>query len=420
MKQIYLFIIVMMCATISTWAQDNTKKVNIDLQMRARSEVRDGALIPKAKGNDIAAFVNNRTRLNVDYSQSFLKMGLSLQHVGVWGDDKQVHKNADMGVHEAWAQMNFAEHFFVKLGRQTISYDDQRILGALNWHVAGRHHDALKLGYANKQHKLHLILAYNQNKENVHGNWYDATIGQPYKSMQTLWYNVSVGSASKLSFLFMNLGVQGANETHFMQTAGTYMNISITPKFSTQLSGYYQFGENTAKKTLKAYMLSAVLAYKITPKVAFKVGSDYLSGNTTDTTQVQAFNPLYGTHHKFYGHMDYFFVSPFAGGLHPGLWDTYIGLNTSFNPKLSAGLVYHYFQFTGDVFNAAGEDIDKGLASEIDFNIKYKLHKDITLVGGLSCALLSESMDIVKGGDHNEFQSWGWISINIAPRIFAH
>ena len=33
-----------------------------------------------------------------------------------------------------------------------MSYDDQRILGGLDWNVAGRYHDAVKLGYAKNDH----------------------------------------------------------------------------------------------------------------------------------------------------------------------------------------------------------------------------------------------------------------------------
>ena len=46
-----------------------------------------------------------------------------------------------------------------------LVYDDERILGGLDWNVAGRYHDALKLGYANKNNEIHAILAFNQNDE---------------------------------------------------------------------------------------------------------------------------------------------------------------------------------------------------------------------------------------------------------------
>ena len=62
-------------------------------------------------------------------------------------------------LNEAWAKLNFDEGFFAQLGRQSLIYDDERILGGLDWNVAGRYHDALKLGYANKNNEVHLILA---------------------------------------------------------------------------------------------------------------------------------------------------------------------------------------------------------------------------------------------------------------------
>ncbi len=74
------------------------------------------------------------------------------------------------------------------MGRQTLSYDDERILGGLDWNVAGRYHDALKLGYESKVHRLHLILAFNQNDEKVLGGTYYKAGGQPYKNMQSAWY----------------------------------------------------------------------------------------------------------------------------------------------------------------------------------------------------------------------------------------
>jgi hypothetical protein len=41
-------------------------------------------------------------------------------------------------LNEAWAKMNFGEGFFAQLGRQSLIYDDERILGGLDWNVAGR------------------------------------------------------------------------------------------------------------------------------------------------------------------------------------------------------------------------------------------------------------------------------------------
>lgn len=81
------------------------------------------------------------------------------------GQDPQIDKNGRFILNEAWAKLDFGSGFFAKLGRQSLVYDDERIMGALDWNVAGRYHDALKLGYENTNNQLHLILAFNQNDE---------------------------------------------------------------------------------------------------------------------------------------------------------------------------------------------------------------------------------------------------------------
>lgn len=113
-----------------------------------------GALMPRNEGEEPAGFINNRARLSMEYKRSDLQMKISAQHVGVWGQDPQIDKNGRFIMNEAWAKLNFGKNFFAQLGRQTLSYDDERILGGLDWNIAGRYHDALKLGYARPQQPI--------------------------------------------------------------------------------------------------------------------------------------------------------------------------------------------------------------------------------------------------------------------------
>ncbi|MGL4346933.1 MAG: hypothetical protein ACRCR9_02470, partial [Chitinophagaceae bacterium] len=52
-------------------------------------------------------------------------------------------------------------------------------------------------------------------------------------------------------------------------------------------------------------------------------GFEFLSGNKTNLTgnTSYAFNPFYGTNHKFNGFMDYLYVGRYMNRC--GLWDTY-------------------------------------------------------------------------------------------------
>ncbi len=405
-------------------AQTTENETALSVQIRPRAEYRNGALMPRLEGQSAAGFINNRARLSLDYKRSNnLILRLSAQHVGVWGQDPQIDKNGRFILNEAWARLNFGEGFFTQLGRQSLVYDDERILGGLDWNVAGRFHDALKLGYENTANKLHLILAFNQNDERIIGGTYYAPGAQPYKTMQTLWYQYKdAGTPFSISALIMNLGQEGGDgetqtsKTRYMQTLGTNL-LYMAAGWRFDGSFYYQTGKTAVSTDISSWMGSIKAGYTIDHQWGVFLGTDYLSGDKEGDSTFKAFNPLYGTHHKFYGSMDYFYASNFIGGVNPGLWDTYIGLTYKTSSKVSLSLNYHYFRMASDV-TVKNESIAKGLGSEIDFQLDWNVMPDVRLSAGYSVMAGTESMDIVKGGDHKSWQDWGWFSLNINPRVF--
>lgn len=417
MKRIpFILFAVLFFFTQNVFSQSDENETSLSVQLRPRAEYRNGSLTPRAEGGLPAGFINNRARLSLDFKRENLMMKVSGQHVGVWGQDPQIDTNGRFMLNEAWARLNFGTGFFAQLGRQSLVYDDERILGGLDWNMSGRFHDALKLGFEDKSNKLHLILAFNQNKESIGGGtYYDESIGQPYKSMQTLWYQYSDKSAPfNISALFINLGKEKGTpedaDTQYMQTMGT--NINYSPN-GFKLTGifYYQTG-----KDISAWMAGVNAGYTLNPEWSFKVGSEYLSGDKTDDSKYQAFDPLYGTHHKFYGAMDYFYASKFKTGINPGLWDNFAGITFNPSKKVNLSLNYHYFSMAEDVY-VNNEKLKKGLGSEFDFQIDWAIMKDVKLSAGYSTMFGTESMDVVKGGYHKSWQDWGWVSMNINPRI---
>lgn len=419
-----IFIIGLLLLPLTLLAQENNQEdiFSISAQLRSRGEYRNGALFPRNEGERPATFINNRARISMDFQRSNLELKLSGQHVGVWGQDPQVDKNGRFMLNEAWAKLYFNNGFFAQLGRQALSYDDERILGGLDWNVSGRYHDVLKLGYADKINTLHLMLALNQNDEKIKGGSFYETGGQPYKNMQTLWYHYgNKENPFGISLLAMNLGLQYGSEedssNKYMQTFGTYLTY-IANGWDIKGSFYYQTGKNKSNKEVSAFMGSLFAGFKIDPKWSLGVGSDYLSGNKQDDTKQKAFDPLYGTHHKFYGTMDYFYASPFVNGINPGLWDNQLAIYYKPSKKVDLSLNYHYFLTVNEVV-VSNEKIDKGLGSEFDFQVNWSIMPDVKLMAGYSFMLGSKSMDVVKGGYHKSWQDWGWVSINITPKLFS-
>lgn len=417
-----------LCSSVS-YAQEEKNEFSIDAQLRGRAEYRNGVLSPRYEGDLHSAFINSRARFSLGYKREHLQMKLSAQHVGVWGQDPQIDKNGRFIFNEAWAKLDFGKGVFAQVGRQSLVYDDERLLGSLDWNVAGRYHDALKLGYESKLHKLHLVLAFNQNDEKtIGGTFYNPAKAQPYKTMQTLWYNGKWADNFNASLLFMNVGyetghqiidketnkvIEEKGETNYMPTAGTYL--TYTPgNWTLNGSFYYQFGKRKVGESVKkvsAYMFGVKAAYKINRQWSVGILTDYLSGDP-ESSKASTFDPLYGTHHKFYGGMDYFYASAY----NKGLWDKQLSVDFKPDSRWALSLNYHHFSTTYDV-RAEGDE-GRSLGSEIDFQVDYVLMKDVKLTAGYSTMLGTKYMDVVKGGSHKAWQDWGWLSLNINPRIF--
>ena len=111
--------------------------------------------------------------------------------------------------------------------------------------------------------------------------------------------------------------------------------------------------------------------------------------------------------------MDYFYASLFVNGLAPGLQDAQLGVNYKASSKVGMQLNYHCFATAAKL-----QEVKKGLGSELDYQIDWNVMKDVKLSAGYSVMLGTKSMDIVKGGNHKRWQDWGWLSLNINPKIF--
>lgn len=405
--------------TIAMAQEGNT--FNIDAQLRARGEYNNGAFTPRAQGERSAFYVSDRARISLGYQRNHLEMKISAQHTGVWGQDNISARAGRVALNEAWAKVLFGQGFFAQVGRQQLSYDDERILGSCDWDMAGNWHDALRLGYDGEQTNLHAILAFNQNTENVRGRYYDATM--PYKSMQALWFHQGFYQKNiQMSLLVMNLGREGGTEdngkTRYMQTFGTHLTYKIDKKTEVSGSFYIQTGKEPSGTKVSAFMVAAQGSYEVMREWKVRLGYDYLSGNDGRNVNQHSFNPLYGTHHNFYGAMDYF-----TGPVPLGLQDLHAGTSATIRQITSdfelfvpfkASFDYHYL-FSAEKF----KEMKRSLGHEFDFKLSCSPMRDLTLSAGYSFMLGTESMDIVKGGNHKSWQDWAWLSLNISPRIFS-
>ncbi|MCG8477016.1 MAG: alginate export family protein [Cytophagales bacterium] len=428
-----------LCLLISL-APSLAQKIKIDAQIRPRAELRHGVKTLVNEEQPAVFGVTQRSRINFWYHSDKIKIGLSVQDVRTWGDTQQAVLNdgAKTTIAQAWAQVFFHENFSLKLGRQPISYDDERIFGALDWANQGRFHDAGVFRYAKGNLTLDAGAAFNQKDGNfglptnngIIDNYYTTA---NYKYMQYVWLHED-WEGLKLSLLFLNTGYQAVKAngtiptdttTAFTQTYGAYLDkkfgdLDVNGSFYIQ-SGHDRVVENGlwVRRRVNAYLWAIWLKYNFSDRFNVYLGSDYLSGtNLNDNeTKNKSFNPSFGTNHKFYGLMDYFY----AGSAHRnvGLWDAHLGLGYKFSAKFKMNLIYHNYTSAAKLYRAVGGDKeDRDLGSEFDLTFVYKPAKAVTVVGGYSQMFASKAMELLKGGDSDVSQNWAWLQININPTIF--
>ena len=427
----YVCLSALLLASLAVSAQEEHGKLTLDAQLRSRGEYRNGALMPRDEGEQPATFVNERARLSMQYDRSDnLTLRFSAQHTGVFGQDPQVDKQGRLAIAEAWVGMKFADNFFGRLGRQPLVYDDERLLGALDWNTAGRYHDAGVLMYKDTHNELHAVGAFNQNAERIAGNYYDSG-AQPYKLLMMMWYRYTAQRFPLgVSLLALNLGKEkgnpetGEGAVSHQQTMGTY--IRVHPQlWDVEASFYYQMGKRGTPT--KAWMASLACGVNFSDEWRLSAGYDYLSGQDDDDQgdTNHAFDPLYGTHHKFYGYMDYFFASSWGlmtrGFLeltqrqyNPGLQDMHGRLSYRPKPGMDFRVDYHYFASAAKLSGSV-----RGLGHEVDVQASVPLMKDVTLQAGYSFMLGQNTMDIVKGGHYKSWQDWAWIQFNVSTRLFS-
>ena len=408
---------------------EEENQLTIDAQLKARGEIRRGGYRETTEG-DIegkGSFVFSRTRLTVDYQKPGLELKVTAQHAGVWG---QANKGS-FNVYEAFALLKSKQGLFAKIGRQELSYDDERIIGSDDWTMAAASHDVLKVGYEGHGHQAHILLGYNQNGENTNGGTFYEDGAQPYKTMHTLWYHYDMPRFPLgASLLFMNIGTQYGNDdatgkTLYQQLIGGY--IKFHPNhWNIEGSYYRQVGHDDQNAELDAWMASVKAQF--TPNDLFNVeaGFDYLSGDPyfavpqpgetglTFHAKLQGFSPLYGSHHKFYGAMDFFYVSTYVSGFSPGLQNLYIGGNFKPMTGLELGATYHYLATATQLKN-----IRRTLGHEIELTASYDITKDVKISAGYSLMLGTDAMTRLKRAGNDNDLHWAWLTLLVSPRIFT-
>jgi hypothetical protein len=404
---------------------------NLDGQFVQRAEYRHGQGQLLARGEDPAAFIAHRARLQAAYQKDIFTGYMSVQDIRTWGNAPQVKAtDAFLSVHEAWAEVQLGEHWTIKTGRQELNYDNARFLGNLDWALQARAHDFVLAKHEKGAMKLHFGGGYNQDGQARSGNIF--TVPNQYKAAQLVRYENALG-ALHFALLFWNDGrqfVERGDLGQIVRQGIRYRHTLGLPALryqagKTTLSGFYyhQLGQDVGGSRIDAYNLSVQLTQQFDldeekgHKLRLVAGLEWLSGTADGRGGVnRAYSPLYGTNHLFNGYMDLFFVGgAFENSV--GLQDYFLRGRYDVGPRFFAQLDGHLFYSDARV-RRGGEDERAYLGTEIDLSAVYVFTEAVSVQAGYSRLLAADTLAALTSVDDPQpRQDWGYLMLIFRPTM---
>lgn len=409
--------------------KENALTISVD--MRTRTEFRHGYRTIPTQDTQAAFFTNQRTRLNLDYKGKRFDFYASLQDTRQWGqqDPREGQTTPTpteattypLYLFEVYAEPHFNDKFSVRIGRQRIVYDNQRLYAENDWRLPSNSHDAIRLIYNNKiDFTNEFTFAYNQFGENVFTSNYKPAGFVNYKTLIVDYLNWKINS--KWNFLTINTadGYQSSlsndyKTTYMRFTNGGRLEYSSYNWYFT-FSGYYQYGKDSSGKKLSAYYFQPEIKYTNKAFTA-RLGLEYLSGadSSTHPSIDKNFVPLYGVAHRFMGNMDLFTTFP-ADVNGAGLVNPYLFLWYQ-KGKLFLRCESHLF-YSQSRFVKSGVEQKKYLGFENDWRLNYKVTPAVEIESGFCWAAVTNAMiAIKKSGDTKAFPYWMYMSLKFTPTI---
>lgn len=325
--------------TLPLFAQHDSSKLAFSVSIRERAELWDGMNAknygdssPDAIGslNDITLYQRIIAGFVLRPSP-FLEIAAHLQDSRAFGWSLRNSKYPGLfrvkasGTEEPFYTMNPNEEYFevydlyfqyrnlfdrltLKLGRQKISYGDNRIFGPGEWGNTGRWTwDALKVSYAEGENFVDAFIGGTKIHDPVH-------ISIPF--LMTEYFGGGVYSHFKVREFF------AAEPFYAVKSEGSadyIRSLDITRQwlgirlFNNDLNHSVldftyarEFG-NESGKSITAFGIVAKAGYQfhcLPAKPMLCIRESYASGGTKDEAKIRTFEPAYGSRDQYYGRMN--------------------------------------------------------------------------------------------------------------------
>lgn len=434
-KKWILFPALALFASLNTFSQDapaeeeKKTEIKLDAEYRVRTEVKYGYRTPPNADSKAAFLTSQRSRLRFDFKSKWVDTRLALQDVRTWGEIDSREKKGTFMLYEAWAEIPVAKSgVFLRLGRQEVKYDNERLLATNNWRQAGRTHDAVTLKYKKKNSELEVVAAYNQKADNNYGRQYLIS-NEEYKLLNVIWFKQKWGD--KFSLALLNIGDGYQADTTVVALKGSQklfyrLNHLGRVEFDNKKSLYFtvagavQYGKTNRDQKILAWYVQPEVRYTGIKNLTVRAGAEIISGQDGEkpVDKINSFSTLYGVGHRFNGTLDLFtsFPGDVKGG---GLINPYLFFIYKFNDKVNLGTDFHVFTHANN-YVSNNETLKKFIGFETDILLRYNPNRIVGLEVGYSLYKGTETSVAIKGGEADRLGHWAYTQLTIRPEFFKH
>ncbi|MCU0696826.1 MAG: alginate export family protein [Myxococcaceae bacterium] len=401
-----------------TW---NEFSLALGVQYLARAEARDNADL-RGEVRDFSFGVDHRARVSARAS-AFGKVGalLELQDVRFWGTEAStVALLPAVGVHQAFVDLKPTRWLDVRIGRQELSYGEDRLIGNLDWAMNARSFNGvfvraspltnLTVDGFGMMLKPPAFLTDSINNRFQNSGSYFTGLYVRWRPGKAALDGYALGLLEDPS-----TAMSGFSPDHNRLTLGGRGQLPVGPLVLLG-EGALQLGQTAQKERVLAGAFATRVTWNLPVGLYLLAEFDGATGDGTPGDGVNStFNHLFPTAHVHFGFMDYV------------AWQNVLGARGTVGfkkPWLHAWVDVHHlrawdargtwFAANGSVFVAADPNRTADvMGNEIDVSVTVPITQALSLAGCFS-VFLPGGMAAAQPSGVGRGQSvstWGFVSI---------
>ncbi len=415
-------ILAILCVFLFSTAVLPAQNVEFSGHFRERSEFDDRSFFEESH-HDVYHVLRVRLRADAQVNEQ-VRVVAELQDARTFGQEASVlntgaaHFDLRQGFVEVTGLADGLLSF--KLGRQVLAYGNQRLLGESPWNNFSRSFDAGVLRLTGGEFSFDAIgAAVTRNPVNpdymrdvfLAGGWAVwAPAERDYTVEGFLLYDNPEGSSVP----------EGGTVRQNRMTAGFYSagqagNFDYKVDAALQTGDYMPLAPGSESRDISANLIGVRLGYTFENLAELRLGAgiDRLSGQDPDDPDTYgAFNTLYASNHRSYGHMDYFTNIP----LHTdelGLQNIIVQASLVPAGGLTVGADVHLFSTVIDPAERGGSsaEFEQSIGTEIDAYAKWTIADAVNMTLGYSMFSGSENRPLLPGTA--DAANWGYLMTTV-------